>query len=297
MFLTEVQSVLPTMGLSDTQQIEIKEAIENPSIIKDYIEKLIPGAIGFVMQIVVAVIILIVGLKVINWIGKVFKKSLERANIEAGMMGFLCSMVRYILYFVLFMIILSQFGIATGSVVAVLGSAGLTVGLALQGSLANFAGGVLILLLKPFVIGDYIVAGVEGTVEEISIFYTKLVTGDNNTILVPNGTLSNSTITNVSHVQTRRVEVKVGISYNANIAEAKKVLMDVLENDEAVLKDQPMQVFVSDLGDSSVNMEIRAWVMNDEYWPSKWRLTEEVKNALDAHNIEIPFPQLDVHQK
>ena len=225
---------------------------------------------------------------------------MTRANVEPGVTSFLGSLVKYVLYFVLVMIILSQFGVTAGSVVAVLGSAGVTVGLALQGSLSNFAGGVLILLLKPFVVGDYIIENgdkMEGTVTEISIFYTKLLTADNKAILIPNGALSNSSIINASAMDKRRVDIEVGVAYDSDLAKVKAVLSDVIMNDEARLETEDANVFVSLLGDSSITMGIRLWVKSDDYWTAKWRITENVKLALDANSIEIPFPQMDVNLK
>ena len=225
---------------------------------------------------------------------------MEKGNTETGVITFLCSLVKYALYFVLCMIILSQFGVTTGSVVAVLGSAGLTVGLALQGSLQNFAGGVLILLLKPFAVGDYIIdngSGDEGTVSAITIYYTKLLTIDNRMILIPNGSLSNSSITNVTGMEKRRVDIVVGVAYESDLAKVKKVLEQVVASEPAVLTEEAKDVFVSELADSSVNMGIHVWVKTSDYWTAKWRMTENIKNALDENGISIPYPQLDVQVK
>ena len=225
---------------------------------------------------------------------------MERRGTDEGVKQFLLPLVKYSLYVILIFIIMGLFGIATTSAVAVLGSAGVAVGLALQGSLSNFAGGVLILLLKPFRVGDYIVehsGGKEGTVTEISIFYTKLLSADNKMILVPNGTLANCTVTNVSGMEKRRVDVEVGIAYEADIRTAKEVLKKVAAEDEARLKEEEPVVFVDSLGDSSVNMGVRIWVAAENYWSTKWRLTENVKYALDEAGISIPYPQLDVQIK
>lgn len=275
----------------------IAEVVKNPGVIKTYLESAVPGVLGFLVDLVVAVVILLIGMKLVKSFVKLLQKSLNRGNVEAGVVSFLCSLVRYVLYFVLVMIILSQFGVTTGSVVAVLGSAGLTVGLALQGSLANFAGGVLILLLKPFVVGNYIVdhgSGQEGTVSEISIFYTKLLTVDNRVIMIPNGALSNSTITNVSKMPKRRVDFKVGVAYASDLSKVKAVLQEIALSDEAVLKDETIDVFVGELADSSINMELRVWVNSGDYWTTKWRITERIKNCFDEQGISIPFPQVDV---
>jgi small conductance mechanosensitive channel len=271
-----------------------------PESIKNYFENALPTVLSFLIQIVIAVVILLVGLKLINALVKMLRKSMDKGHVETGVVTFLCSLLKYVLYFVLVMIILSQFGITTGSVVAVLGSAGLTAGLALQGSLSNFAGGVLILLLKPFVVGDYIVdhaGGQEGTVYEITIFYTKLLTVDNRMVLIPNGSLSNSSITNVSRMEKRRVDLTVGVAYASDLSEVKQILSGLAKEDPAVLKEEPVDVFVSNLGDSAIEMGLRVWVKNADYWTTKWRLTENIKNAFDANGISIPFPQLDVKMK
>lgn len=273
----------------------VSDVVENPSLIKRWLDSATPKVISFAIQLVIAVVILLVGLKVIKVIVRMLKRSFERSNVEKGVATFLCSMVKYILCFILVMILLSQFGVTTGSVVAVLGSAGLTVGLALQGSLANFAGGVLILVLKPFVVGDYILTeGTEGTVEGITIFYTRLLSVDNKLIVIPNGTLSNSIITNVSHMDIRRVDIRVGVDYASNLAKVKDVMMAVAASDEAVIKDSQIDVFVAELADSSVNMEVRVWVNNADYWTTKWRMTENIKNAFEENGIEIPYPHMHI---
>ncbi len=266
--------------------------------IGDLLEKYLPTVISVSLKVVLVLVILFVGLKLIKYIVKLVRRALEKSNVEVGVVSFLSSLLKYILYFVLVMIILAQFGIAASSVVAVLGSVGLTIGLALQGSLSNFAGGVLILLLKPFKVGDYIIAcGQEGTVEDISIFYTRLSTGDNKKIVIPNGTLSNENITNVSAVKERRIDLCVGVAYESNLAQVKEVLSSVVFEDEAVLKEKDKVVFVSELADSSVNMGVRVWVKSEDYWTAKWRMTENIKNALDENHISIPYPQLDVQIK
>ncbi len=281
----------------DTEAQIIQEISDNPGFIRTYLEGMVPSLLSFLVQVIVAILVLLIGSRIIKFLLKLIKKSLDRSRVEAGVASFLCSLVKYSLYFVLAMIILAQFGVTTSSVVAVLGSAGLTLGLALQGSLSNFAGGVLILLLKPFVVGDYIIDGVtgqEGTVSAITIFYTKLLTIDNRMILIPNGTLSNSSITNVSHMEKRRIDLLIGVSYEANLAKTKQVLAGVVQKEEKVLPDEPVDIYVSELADSAVQMGVRVWVKNEDYWPTRWRLTEEIKNALDANEISIPYPQMDV---
>lgn len=281
----------------DTEAQLLQELSDNPGVIRTYLEGMVPSLLSFLVQVIVAIIVLLIGSRIIKFLLKLIKKSLDRSKVEAGVVTFLCSLVKYSLYFVLAMIILAQFGVTTSSVVAVLGSAGLTLGLALQGSLSNFAGGVLILLLKPFVVGDYIIDGAtgqEGTVSSITIFYTKLHTVDNRMILIPNGTLSNSSITNVTHMEKRRIDLLIGVSYEANLAKTKQVLLDVVKSEDKILPGEPVDVYVSELADSSVQMGVRAWVKTEDYWPIRWKMTEDIKNALDANGISIPYPQMDV---
>ena len=279
-------------------QAGIEQVAKNPGIIRTYFESLIPDLFNFALQVIIAIIVYAVGAKLIKMTVKIVRKTLERRNTDIGVIQFLSAVIRYSMYFVLFMVILNLFGIATTSAVAVLGSCGVAVGLALQGSLANFAGGVLILLLKPFVVGDYIIEGAnEGTVYEISIFYTKLKTVDNKVIVIPNGNLSNSSLINVSHMDNRRVDVAVGIAYEADIRTAKDILYKVAEEDPARLPDEDIVVAVDNLGASSVDMTVRIWVKSEDYWPTKWRLTENIKYALDENNISIPYQQIDVQIK
>ena len=283
-----------------TASTEVEEFVQNPGVVKTYLDKYTPAVIGFLVQIIVAIIVLLVGIKIIKSVVKVIKKGFDRSHIDDGVGTFLTSLIKYALYFILVMAILSSFGIATGSIVAVLGSAGLTIGMALQGSLSNFAGGVLILLLKPFVLGDYIIddtTGEEGTVSNISIFYTRLKTIDNKVVLIPNGKLSDSCITNVSMMEKRRIDIYVTVSYSADLQKTKNVLNNVAISQVLRLEGEPIDIFVSELKDSAVEMVIRVWAKNEDYWTLKWKMTEDIKNALDANHIEIPFPQLDVNLK
>ena len=287
-----------SVGVITEAQAGIEQVAKNPGIIRTYFESLIPDLFNFALQVIIAIIVYAVGAKLIKMTVKIVRKTLERRNTDIGVIQFLSAVIRYSMYFVLFMVILNLFGIATTSAVAVLGSCGVAVGLALQGSLANFAGGVLILLLKPFVVGDYIIEGAnEGTVYEISIFYTKLKTVDNKVIVIPNGNLSNSSLINVSHMDNRRVDVAVGIAYEADIRTAKDILYKVAEKDPARLPDEDIVVAVDNLGASSVDMTVRIWVKSEDYWPTKWRLTENIKYALDENNISIPYQQIDVQIK
>lgn len=278
----------------------LQEVAKNPGLIRSWLEGLIPDLLNFALQVVIAIVIYIIGGKIIGAIVKMVRRSMDKAGTDEGVKQFVTPVIKYGLYVILIFIIMGLFGIATTSAVAVLGSAGVAIGLALQGSLSNFAGGVLILILKPFRVGEYIVvngSGIEGTVTEISVFYTKLLTADNKLIVIPNGTLSNSSITNVSHMEKRRVDILVGIGYEADIREAKAVLLKLAEEDEARIAEEEPVVFVNNLGDSAVELGVRIWVAAENYWSAKWRLTENIKYALDEHGISIPYQQIDVQIK
>ena len=280
---------------------EIGNEVEKEmGILEQYMRDSLPGLLDFAIDVILAAVVFVIGTRVINWLVKIVKNSMTRANIEQGVLTFISSLFRYLLYFFLVLIILSQFGVTASSVIAVLGSAGLTVGLALQGSLSNFAGGVLILLLKPFVVGDYIIENsdkMEGTVSEITIFYTKLLTPDNKAIMLPNGTLSNSSIVNVSAMNKRRLDLRFGVAYDSDIQKVKEILERVAIGDESILKDEPTNVFVSELMDSYVEMGARGWVNKEDYWSTKWRITENVKLEFDKAGISIPFPQMEITMK
>ena len=276
----------------------LEEIEKNPGVIRAYFEGLMPSVVSFLLQIAVTIVILLIGSRMIKWIVKFVRKSLDKSRAETGVITFLCSLIRYSLYFVLLMIVLSQFGVTTSSVVAVLGSAGLTLGLALQGSLSNFAGGVLILLLKPFVVGDYIIEDTnkdEGTVKEIQTFYTKLTTVDNKTIVIPNGILANNSLTNVTAKAERQLDLRIGISYDSELKKAKLLLEQMLKEIPSIMQDENLYVFVDSLGESSVVLGIRGWVKTDEYWTTRWDLLERIKLTFDEEGIVIPYNQLTVH--
>ena len=282
---------------------EIEQELENldikPGVIEKFIQELPEKALRLGVRVLLAVLCFLIGMQLIKLVRRILKKSLHRAHADIGVIQFLDSLTKVVLYMVLIFFIASGFGLDATSIVALLGSAGVAIGLAVQGSLSNFAGGVLILLLKPFKVGDYIKEdgnGNEGTVSEIQLFYTKLRTFDNKTIILPNGTLANTSMTNVTEAKIRRLDISVGISYDSDIKKAREVLLDMLKQDEAPLKDQVMRVYVDALADSSVNLGIQCWVAQEEYWEAKWRLTENTKEVLDRAGIQIPFPQITVHR-
>ena len=286
--------------VQESVQEVTSEATQEVNRIVQFFEDHIPDLVAFGIQVLLALVFFFVGSKIIKWIRKIVKKSFERANADAGVSQFVDSMLKFGLYALLLFIIATKFGVESSSVAALIASAGVAVGLALQGSLSNFAGGILILLLKPFAVGDYIVVtqeGIEGTVKEIQIFYTKLATVDNQTVVVPNSILTNNSLTNVTARPERKLDLKVGISYDADLKKAKSLIEDMLHQDLSVIQDEEIRVFVDSLADSAVVIGLRAWVKTEEYWATRWRLMDEIKLTFDAEGIDIPYNQLTVHLK
>lgn len=279
-------------GVSDN----IKEILN----LKEYMAGQIPAIVGFGLKVVLAIIVFFVGRKLIRWAVKLMKRSMECARLDEGVVQFACSAGKAVLYTMLIFNIAVSLGVTESSVAALLGTAGVAIGLALQGGLANLAGGVLLLVFKPFVVGDYIIQnqqnGCEGTVARIEMCYTTLLSIDNKKIVVPNGTLSNSTIINVTAKETRKLEIKVGISYESNIQKAKEILEKILLEDPDTQGDRSeMVVFVDQLADSAVIMGLRVWVPTDSYWSVKWRLNQKIKEEFDAQGIVIPYNQMDIY--
>lgn len=260
--------------------------------------RLLDQAISLVMtyapKVVLALVTLLVGLWLIKRLVKVLDKRL--ASSDPTLSKFLCSLIGMTLKILLVISAASMVGIATTSFIAVLGAAGLAVGLALQGSLSNFAGGVLILIFKPFKVGDVIEAqGYLGTVKEIQILYTIINTPDNRRIVIPNGNLSNSSMINITAYETRRCDMTFGIGYDDDIDKAKAVCLRLIEEDERALKEPAPLIVVGALGESSVDLTVRVWTQSSDVWPFYWDMQERVKKAFDAEGISIPFPQRDVH--
>ena len=253
-------------------------------------------ATEFGIDIIAALAIFIIGRWVANLITKGVRRLLERADVDATLVKFLSNIVRILLLIFVILAAIGQLGIQTTSLIAVLGAAGLAVGLALQGSLSNFAAGVLVIIFRPYKVGDYIeAAGVAGTVDEVQIFNTVMNTPDNKRIIVPNSQITGGIITNYSAHETRRVDFTFGIGYADDIDKAKKIIEEVLTSDERVLEDPAPQIVVAELADSSVNIVARPWAKAADYWGLKFEVTETVKKRFDAEGISIPFPQRDVH--
>ncbi len=253
-------------------------------------------AMEYLPAMLMAIVTLIIGLWVIALLRKMLKRLFDVKSFDPALEGFLLSLFSVVLKVLLFVSVIQMIGVATTSFIAILGAAGLAIGMALSGTLQNFAGGVMILIFKPFKIGDFIEAqGFSGTVAEIQIFNTILKTPDNKTVIIPNGSLSTGSMVNYSAEESRRVDFVFGIGYNDDIDAARKLFQEVIMEDERVLTDKTNQIVVGELADSSVNFTVRAWVKSADYWGFFFDKTEEVKKAMDKAGISIPYPQQDVH--
>lgn len=268
---------------------------------QDYIQNLNPDSLmemtlPFATNLLLAIVIYIAG----HWLAKrlvsLISSVMHKQKLDEALIEFIASISSVLLTFVVALIALEQLGIDTTSLLALLGAAGLAVGLALKDSLSNFAAGVMLILFKPFKIGDFVEAGgIAGVVEKISVFSTQFRTGDNREIIVPNSGIYGGVITNFSAKPTRRIDLVIGIGYDDDIKQARDVLRDIVNNDERILKDPETVIAVSELGDSSVNFIVRPWVKSEDYWAVHWDLLETIKLTFDQQGISIPYPQQDVH--
>ncbi|SEF71815.1 mechanosensitive ion channel family protein [Sphingobacterium lactis] len=276
------------------------EQLEN---VEGKIEKFVDSAIAYapilISSIISAGLILVLGLWLIRMVRKLVDRIFVKRDIDPSIRTFLGNLINWILKVMLFIVVVSQLGVQTSTFIAVIGAAGLAIGMSLQGSLSNFAGGVLILLFKPFRVGDYISSstGVDGTVKVIDIFNTKLVTPQNQLVVIPNGELSNSNITNYTELGTRRTWFDIGVAYDADLRQAKEILLDCVQKNEYAFKDPAPDVVVTSLGDSAINLSVRVTTNNEHFWTMQEQLIISCKEALDAAGIEIPFPQTDIHIK
>jgi small conductance mechanosensitive channel len=264
--------------------------------IEEMADKFIPMIMEYGIQVISALVIFIVGKWLAGKASNFIKGQMEKHNIDPMINSFASNLIRWGLIAFVAIAALGQIGIQTASFIAIIGAAGLAVGLALQGSLANFAAGILILIFKPFKLGDFISAGDEsGTVSEIRIFSVQLVTPDNKEITLPNNAIMSSSITNFSAKDKRRVDLTIGVSYDAFLPGVRKILEAIVAAEPLILHNEANLVAVSELGDSSVNLVVRSWVKTSDYWPVYFKLTETIKLKLDEANIGIPYPQMDVH--
>lgn len=289
--------------LASATQKEVESVSDNIEQLSKDVSKLsqigsdlIDKAVAFGIDIIIAVIIFVIGKFIIKFILKFVDRIFAKSSADEGVAKFIHSVLKVALYIILAITICGQIGIETTSFAAIVASGGLAIGLAFEGSLSNFAGGVMILIMKPFTVGDYIESnGVEGTVYKIDIFYTSLKTVDNKSVKLPNGTLSNSILTNYSMNEKRRVDVEVGIGYDDNIELARKELEKVMNSYSNIMRDESNVVVVKNLADSAIIMEVRVWVPTEYYWDCKFYLNEQIRVAFDKAGISIPFNQLDVN--
>ncbi len=276
----------------------VESTKENISVIQKMINDVVDWAEGKIGSLFLALLFVFVGFKVVKIILKLVDKGFERRGIDKSVESFLNSLIKAVLYILVLITAATIMGIQMTSFIALLTSAGVAISLALQGSLANFAGGVLILLVKPYKVGDYIVEGAsgnEGTVTAIDIFYTKLATTDNRLVVIPNGALTNSTIINVTAYDRRRLDMTIGVSYHSDIDKVKQVINDVITSEERVIQTDPIDIFIDKFDDSEITMRFRFGVATKDYWAVKWDTNERIKKAFDENDITIPFKQVDVH--
>ncbi len=287
------QAGMEELGQKVSSMGELYDALMN------YLKEQIPAVIGFGIRVVLAFVLFFLGRRLIRWILKVVRRSMEKASADTGVIQFTGSFLKFGLYTILLFAIAGYLGVDAASVAALLGTAGVTVGLALQGGLSNLAGGVMLLIFKPFQVGDYIIQsgqpGNEGTVSKIEICYTTLLTVDDRQVVIPNGTLSSSTIINVTANDQRKLDVKVTISYQSSIEKAREIILRLMEQDPDIQVNDDTVVFVDELGSSGVVLGCRAWVDTKVYWQAKWRLNENIKREFDANGILIPYQHLVVH--
>ena len=294
----DVVIIAKNLTKKNTEVTKVKEKTIEQTVL--YAQEFLDWIVRKVGDLALCIVIIVIGFKIVGAIRKLLKRSFSRHSLDPSVSTFLVSFVDIGLKSILFLWCISIIGVEMSSVIAILGSASIAIGLAVQGSLSNIAGGVLILLLKPFQVGDYIIEDNkknEGTVVAIDIFYTRLHTVDNKTVVIPNGILANSSLTNVTRQDRRRIDIFLGISYNESISRVKRVLEDVIEREEHILQDEESEVtiFVNNFDDSTISIGIRAWAPMDLYWKTRWSLLEHIKEAFDREHISFPYNQLDVH--
>ena len=292
-----IEDMLLEAMTNQTVEEVAKNVEESANVLRKTLDDLVNWLIDKAGSVLVAVVFIAIGLKIVNVLIKIFKRSLERSRMEESVAGFLVSIIRVIGYVLVFITAASIVGIEVTSFVTILGTASMAIGLALQGALSNLAGGVLILLLKPFELGDYIVENEknnEGTVISIDIFYTRLLTHDNKMVVIPNGILTNNSLVNLTNETKRKVEIKIAIAYDTNIKKVKELVYDILSADERILKEEAKDVFIDSFDDSGMTLGIRAWVKTEDYWSATWDLREMIKETFDANDIEIPYNRLEV---
>ena len=285
--------------IPDIDEVSSGEALnqEDLTAIEAYLTAVPEKLLNLGVRILIVAVLFLIGVQAIRLIRKIVRRSLTKASVEVGSIQFIDSCVRVILYVFLAVILAGNLGIDAASIVALMGSVALTIGLSLQGSLSNFAGGVLILICRTFKVGDYIVEGSgknEGTVSEIGLFYTKLNTGDNKVVIVPNGLLANSTVVNVTGMEERRIDLNVAISYQADIGKVRQLIEKLIADEPRVKQEREIEIFVNALNTTSVDIGMRFWVKKDDYWPVRVQLLEQIKLTFEENDVKIASGQLDV---
>lgn len=289
-------------GLPSISESDVAESVANdiqklkPSVMMETLKKLYPFFLALAYDVVIVIITLFIASQVIRFFSKMLDKFLKRINIDIAVRKFLLSTLKVALYALVILGLAERIGVSSASIVAILGSAGVAIGLAWQGSLSNFAGGMIILFSHPFSRGDYIITPkAEGIVDTIGIIYTVLLTPDNKRISIPNGALANDVITNVTANDIRRIDIKVGVSYNTDIRKAKKLIKEAFDENGLILKNNDIVSYVDDLASSAVMLGGMAWCKTGDYLTAKWAIVEEIKIKFDKNGIEIPYDQLEVH--
>ena len=289
----EAQTITETLELSQEVHQDLQRLL--PNQILETMKSWIPGLTRLGYRLLMAALILAIGFHIARTVQKMLSKSFERMEMEISLKKFLLSMVYVLVCSLSIFVAADKLGISSASIIALLGSAGLALSLSLQNMLGNFAGGVIILLIKPFKVGDYIVCGQEeGTVSALRLVYTTVNTVDNRQVILRKGNLSNTNLTNVTAQEKRRLQIKVGIGYHSDIKKAKEILLGLFENHPLITKDEDLIVFVDELGENAIIIGARGWVDTENYWNVKWELTEELKLAFDREGIVIPYKQVEV---
>mgnify|MGYP004483917125 FL=1 len=281
-------------------QDAVKEATDQVGIIGQYIQKLTDWCMSKLGSIVVAVIFMVVCFRLVKLLLKILRKSFERSKLDASVAGFFISAVKIVLNVLIVLTAASIVGFQITSFITILGTAGVTLGLALQGSLSNLAGGLLILILKPFRVGDYIVENnthCEGTVVSIDIFYTRLITLDNKSVVIPNGNISNTSLVNVTEHDMRRVEIPFSVAYDSDMEKVKRVTLETIKDVDGFLKDEQVLFYIDEFADSGINMYVKFYARIEKFFDAKWDAMWKLKKAFDDNGIEIPFNQVDVHMR
>ena len=286
-----------TENTNQVMEEAAKNVEESTSVLKNTMDDMLSWLIGKSGSVLVAILFIVIGMKLVGLLIRLFRRSFDRSKMDDSVSGFLLSIIRVVGYILVFITAATIVGFEVTSFVTILGTASMAIGLALQGALSNLAGGMLILLLKPFMVGDYIIEnekGTEGTVTSIDIFYTRLLTHDNKMVVIPNGILTNNSLLNLTNETKRKVEIKIAIAYSSDMRQVKEIVYGILKKDARILESEPKDVFLDSFDDSGMTLGIRAWVKTEDYWKTTWDLREKVKEEFDANGIEIPYNRLEV---